>query len=172
MSINYFFDIPVYRVSELAFNNEFKKYLESKVYHKNTLHGQLFREQEISEPVEYGKKLARSLRSFGGPWRFNEIVGYIRLYFIGTQVRGEYFAPDGPRIKRSNKKIIELLNCKLVPEIEIAMPISNETIMFAVNQYIKNCKNELVNRFIDADHFCEIGKYIDWVGIYRNKLIF
>ena len=26
-----------------------------------------------------------------GPWYFNEIIGYLRLHFLGSQVRGEYF---------------------------------------------------------------------------------
>jgi hypothetical protein len=29
---------------------------------------------------------------YGGPWNFNEIIGFIRLHFLGSQIRGEYFA--------------------------------------------------------------------------------
>ena len=28
---------------------------------------------------------------FGGAWKYNEIIGYIRLHFLGNQIRGEYW---------------------------------------------------------------------------------
>ena len=52
-------------------------------------------------------------KSYGGPWIFNEIVGYIRLHFMGNQVRGEYFAVQRKRIVRTRRKQLEFLDWNL-----------------------------------------------------------
>jgi len=37
-----------------------------------------------------------AFRKFGGAWNFNEIVGFVRLYVLGSQIRGELWLPSPP----------------------------------------------------------------------------
>ena len=57
--------------------NEIK--LKKEFYEKNP-NNKIFFEEHLSN-------------YFGGIWEYNEIIGYIKLYSIGNQIRGEYATP-------------------------------------------------------------------------------
>ena len=61
------FELPIYRVSEEQYYKSFSEHYEKrKIPHNNLL---------------YEESLNQNLRKdFGGDWKYNEIVGYLRFY--------------------------------------------------------------------------------------------
>ena len=83
------------------------------------------------------------MKSYGGAWLYNEIIGYIRLHFLETQVRGEYYAIRRQRIVKTRRKTLEFRTWKLAPEREIPNSASTEIIYSIVLEYIHACRTEL-----------------------------
>jgi hypothetical protein len=108
-------------------------------------------------------------RSYGGCWLYNEIIGYIRLHFLGSQVRGEYFGVNKKRIVRTRTKTFEYLSWKLAPEINIPHPYTNEGIYRAILEYLTACRKELPGRHVETERFEVVGSHIDWRSILESK---
>ena len=107
---DYFLVVPVYRLREKKYysemNNDFKK-LVSSAWDENFC-------QNNPDLVQGWKHSHRA--SYGGDWEFNEVVGYIKLYFMGTQVRGEYWSTLPKKKFRTRKKHFEYKTHKLHAE--------------------------------------------------------
>ena len=104
-------------------------------------------------------------------WEFNEIVGHIKLYFHGSQVRGEYWGTTAKRIVRTRRKQFEYKTHKLYVEKSIRNS-SNEAILAVVEEYLDGCAAELQKRHIDLREFNTIKSHIDWLGLYKSTNIF
>lgn len=103
-----------------------------------------------------------------GPWQFNEIVGYIRLYFLGSQVRGEYFSAEKKRNLLGRTKVYTFRSWKLAPETELIdqHPPTNARIWEAIQGYVDKCRNELTKgRVIDDSGLVAIGPHVDWLSV-------
>jgi uncharacterized protein Usg len=83
------------------------------------------------------------INRYGGAWNFNEIKGYIRLHFLETQIRGEYWGVNAKRIIRTRKKIFEFKDWKLAPEIEIHPESDSMSIYSKILEYLDDCRKEL-----------------------------
>jgi hypothetical protein len=119
MPVYYFFDVPVYRLEETTYYAKMNEYINQVLFPPSVPHSDRLREIEKQNP-EANVAIREHLRqSYGGGWRYNEIVGYIRLHFLGSQIRGEYFGVRKKRIVRTRKRVLEYQTWKLAPEIEI-----------------------------------------------------
>ena len=107
-------------------------------------------------------------RSFGGMWRYNEIIGYIRLHFLGTQIRGEYYAVRAKRIVRTRRKEFEYKTWNLAGEISIPPDASNEEIFDAVRRYVGRCRGVLTRRVVDDESLEALGPHIDWQALFTK----
>lgn len=157
---NDFYDIPIYRLSE-------KEY-----YHK--------RDSSISKNIEFcmqeldpTPEMITRNRNWReqhfyenyGPWRYNEIIGYIRLHFLGSQVRGEYLSAERKRNGLSRNRVFTYRTHKLAPEVNIWPQSSNEQIFGLILGYLDRCEKELKKgRFLDRDLFEKLGRHVDWRG--------
>ena len=170
MAERYIFDLPVYRLTQEQREAEGIRYAMQKVFPAGTLHGNLFRQQAEDNPAEYQRKLTQTIHSLHrGDWMFNEIVGYIRLHFVGTQVRGEYYAPSRKRISRSKTRDFQFQTWKLAPEVEIDQPITTASIANAIDLYIAACRKEIKHRHIDASIFHSLSPHVDWLQLYGSE---
>ena len=104
----------------------------------------------------------------GGGWRYNEIIGFIRLYFSGSHILGEYFQTDTQRIVKTRKKQFIYKTYKLVPEMDVWNK-TDEEIYETICDYISECKKELKNRYIDTTNFKCIGQYVKWNKLLRDE---
>ncbi|MBE0514409.1 hypothetical protein [Sulfurimonas sp.] len=162
----YIFELPVYRLSEKEYFSEqesrYKKHYK-EVFTKNG---------RVKSLVSFEDYFEKALR-FDDIWKYNEIIGYIRLYFSGHQIRGEYYQHNVIHIRKTRKKHFAYKTHKLAPEINI-LKMSDEEIYTSIINYIDSCGIELENRYIDADSFRQIGKYVQWnyliQGKYNNAL--
>lgn len=162
MRIKYFFDVPVYRISPERYKRDMAIYLEDGMYGKSpNIDYQLkaFHEREPSMKRQFECHL---INQYGGSWVYNEIIGWIQLHFLGTQIRGEYWAVDAKRITRTRKKIFEFKSWKLVPEHDVPDTATNTEIFGIIQNYLVECQKELKHRYIDTSRLELIGRYVDW----------
>jgi hypothetical protein len=99
---------------------------------------------------------------YGGAWQFNEIVGYLRVHIVGTQVRAEYWRVRAKRIVRTRNKIFEHKYHKLVPETELPVGAGNAAIYSAILKHIEACREALRPRYLDTSALEQLGPYVDW----------
>ena len=125
------------------------------------------RERDITHPNENTSIRVHLARKDGGDWLYNEIVGYIRVFILGSQVRGEYFGISQKHICRTRHKIFELKYLKLVPERDISDVTSSAAIFKIALEYLADCRKELRSRHIDSSLFEEIGPHIDLKGFIQ-----
>jgi len=165
MGCVYFHDLPVYRLPREDYYKARDEYVENALFPPGTRQAESFRSMAITNPDSLVAWRSRLQDSYGGCWEFNEIIGYIRLHFLGTQVRGEYFGSSKKRIVRTRKKLLEYRTWKLAPEVFIESPQGNGEIVAAVREYIEDCRRELPRRYIDASMFEAMALYINWAAL-------
>jgi hypothetical protein len=169
MAVKYFFDLAVYRLPEDQYYAERTAHVDRVVFPLGTPRIADMRKLEEVRPEIIDALRARAEESYGGIWRFNEVVGYIRLHFLGTQVRGEFYGPNRKRIVRTRTRTLEFHTWKLASEVEIETPITTIRISEAVAQYIADCRRELPTRFIDAELLESLRPHLDWQALFLAK---
>jgi hypothetical protein len=106
---------------------------------------------------------------YGGAWEYNEIIGYIQLHFLGSQIRGEYWQIKEKKIRGTRRKIFEYRTWKLAPEINIPSGASNSEIYALVRKYLNDCAKELKGRYIDVSRLEAIAPHVDWRGLLNSR---
>ena len=165
--ILFFYDVPVYRLAEDRYYAERDRYIDISMYGTHPEDRKMrkaFYERNPDNKINFEDHLQKS---FGGPWTFNEIVGYIRLHFLGTQVRGELWMVDKKRIVKSRTKLILWQSHKVSYEEDFPFNASNEQVFRAILAYLDHAKKELKDRVLDTSHFERIGKFVDWNALRR-----
>jgi hypothetical protein len=146
----------VYRLPEEQYYVERSAYVESNM---RVLTGDTALDQAFRGHLE---------KVFGGPWQLNEIIGYIRLFFLGSQIRGEYFGVQQKRIVRTRRKTMMLLELKLVPEMEIPREATSAQIFAVISEYVQRCKKQMNKRVVDDSFLSTLGPFIDWKSLIAS----
>ena len=162
MAFDYFYDIPVYRLPQDTYHEEMNKHIDTILFPPDNPNSNALRELDKADPNRNINMRQHLYEKYGGCWRFNEVIGFIRLYFLGSQIRGEYYAVAKKRIVRTRTKIFEYREWKLAPEVDVSSGASNNDIFQAVLEYLSDCRKELKGRYIDTALFERVGSYIDW----------
>lgn len=154
MRLVYVYDLPVYRLTEEAYNEQREAWIADRVA----------RIAGISD------ERATSFRAtlfvdYGGAWRFNEIIGYLRLHVLGTQIRAEWWRVNATRIVRTRKKQFEERGWKLAAETEIDPPRDSPAILKAIREHLQDCREELKGRHIDVSTFEALAPLVDWAQL-------
>lgn len=164
-----FYDIPVYRLAQQKYETDIQSYIDLHMFGATE-------EERESRRVFYKKDPDRKLRiqdhlwkNFGGAWQFNEIIGYIRLYFSGSQILGEYWQIDAKRIVKTRRKRFVFTTYKIAPERDIPADSTNQEIYEIIMEYLNEARTELKSRFVDISLFETIGPFIDWRAVYENS---
>ena len=159
---DYFLSIPVYRVPEEKYYSEMEKDF-------NRVLSDTWEEDFIaSHPDLVDGYRSNHRDTYGGDWEFNEIIGFIKLFFMGTQVRGEYWSTKPKRKVKTRKKDFEFKTHKIVAECEIRQK-TNVYILRAIEEYLTRSKQYLKNRHIDLREFEALKDHIDWVSVLEAK---
>jgi hypothetical protein len=157
-----FLDLPVYRLSQDNYFRQRLEFVEEMVDRA----GGRERDPDVVRQIE-----RHSTMQFGGQWIYNEIIGFIGLYFDGHQILGKYFETAAKRIVRTRRKIFEYKAHKLAAEISIPFqpgePFdpTNDTIFDVVRQYVDRCREALPNRWIEDAQLLKLGPFLDWRGL-------
>lgn len=164
----YFYDLPVYRLPEKQYYEEREIYIEKALFNSGAPDEALRRQHEKLNPRVNDVFRGYLEGAYGGCWTYNEIIGYIRLHFLGTQVRGEYFSVARKRIVRTRTKTLEYRTHKLATEVNIDEPLGTNEVLAAILQYITRCEKELPKRFIDTTQFLHISAFVDWGSLFST----
>lgn len=168
MACRYFYDLPVYRLSSDEYYAARDKYIDEVLFRPGTPDEIPLRQREKLNPRANDGFRDHLQSAYGGCWEFNEIIGYIRLHFLGSQIRGEYFAVAKRRIVRTRTKTLEYRTWKLAPEVDIEQPYGTSEVLDAIHEYIADCRKELPKRFIDTSRFDTIAPFVDWGSLWRS----
>lgn len=161
----YFIVISVYRLPKDKYFLQMKEDFEKLIARS---WDESFR-QSNPDSVESWRRSHRS--SYGGDWEFNEVIGYIKLFFMGSQVRGEYWSTEPRRKVKTRKKQFEFKAHKLVAESEIRDKTS-DGILAAIDEYLSRCKKELKSRHIDLREFEALKDHVNWFSVHETKNVF
>lgn len=162
--VNTFLDIPVYRLTQEKYYNDLDTHIKKTIDSDPLLIAgyaeESYRENSASKN--------HMIETYGGAWDYNEIIGWIRLHFLGTQIRGDFWRVKVKRIRRTRKKLFEHHTARLAYEINIPHQADNAKIFALVNKYLLNCRKELKDLYIDTSRLDVIGPYVDWRSL-MNK---
>jgi hypothetical protein len=161
------FDIPVYRLTKEKYESEQNLFIQremseggenvQKMYHR---HPDVKRQDEN-----------RLWESYGGSWLFNEIIGFIRLFFLSEQIRGEYIHVEAKKIVRTRKKVFGPLGYEVTSPERVSAGSSNREIFNLILKYLKRAQNEkeLKSRCVDTSVFKNIGPHTDWNALLAEQ---
>ena len=165
----YFYDVPVYRLSRERYYKDMDNFINKNMSSGSVRHRKLMEEFYKNEPSQKNAAEERLRQSYGGAWEYNEIIGFIRLYFFGTQIRGEYWGVNSQRVTKTRKKTFEYKTLKLASEIDIHHEPNSPSIFFRILEYLDQCQKELKGRYFDISHLKTIGRYVDWKSLYEES---
>ena len=161
-----FFELPVYRVPRNRYYADRDRAIEKQIFGKHPKEIEANKAHYAEYPDSEARFRNTLEENYGGPWEFNDVVGYVRLYFLGSQIRGELWMVDATRIARRSRKPIRPYHWKVVPEIEIPRNSTNGEIFAIVSDYVAEAKKELHPRFLDTSTFEITGRHIDWRALW------
>jgi hypothetical protein len=163
--------LPVYRLGREKYYIERSSYIEKTMYGGPKEHVNFQKEFHRRNPDRKFQFEDHLNNKYGGCWEFNEIVGFINLHFLGSQIRGEFFSVKAKRIIRTRKKQYEYVTHKLAPELNIGRDASNQEIFKVVSKYVVDCYKELPKgRFIDDGQLKSLGPFLDWRALHKSSI--
>lgn len=127
--------------------------------------------QQYLAPLEKTKSVAPESYANAGhwfnrehwyPWRYNDVIGWLRLYQLGSQIRGELWFVNAKRIVRGAKKrffylgkAFELSFYPSQSENEIRTEVFEELKRVALERPIKG-------RYLDLECFLVAAPMLRW----------
>lgn len=155
-----FFEIPVYRCNQDTHAKEMKnKEIEYTI-----------EEYKETAPSSYQNMINYFNDTIWYPWKYNEIIGWIYLYVMGTQLRGEYYFTTAKRIgKGINKKKFKYCG-KAFEHSLTCTDSSNEIFKEILTVLEKVNKNEtpFKKRYLDLRTFKTVGEFVDWKNLVEK----
>jgi hypothetical protein len=166
---NFFFEIPIYRCDQNQHANETEKdrdkYIASRFQSAQKLLQNIYERIHTSAENEFNINHWYS-------WRYNEIIGWIRLYANGTRILGELWLVNKRVSKILLKKRFQYVEMKFMElcldgnesSINIFEKITNEIMQLNKTRCLRK-------RYIDTEVLQTIGPFIDWrhlLGLNKN----
>jgi len=164
LSNHYFFSVPIYIKSENRYFEDRKNFIEQKL---NTY-------KDYGVKIDNRKEVMADqlAREYGGGWRYNQIVGYVKLYFYGDQVRGDLYYQRGQRIRRVRRNRIEYKFTNILTGYPIKITCSSKDIFEIIMKSLDEVQNKdyLRDRFVDVSDLKVIGPHINWKDLFLGLL--
>ncbi len=169
MRDQYIFDIPVYRTTKDDFDLEIERQLAKRIdWIKSSLPSGASLSREVQDR-EFHSVIADS----GGPWEFNQVVGWLRIFAEGHTIGCHQWWVDAKRLNRRmrNKRLYlttysDVLGAWFPRETsaEIFDTLLDRLMKIAVGRRYKN-------RYVDLDVFRRVGPFIDWRGLLDGLVV-
>lgn len=155
------YDLPIYRLPENKYNSERDNWIDHQIYPPDTDKTKT-KNYYKNNPDALIHRKSDLFKSYGGAWRYNEIIGYLRLHLLGNQIRAELFKVDAKKIRKTRRKVLEFKTHKFSCELNISRNASSKEILTVIQQYIHNCQKQLGSHIIDKSLFENIAEYVNW----------
>lgn len=151
----YFFEIAVYKSKKDVYNSEMER--ERQEYLSKLMASR----DEAPDSYAFAEKWFDEKNWC--PWRYNQIIGWLRLYILRAQVRAEYFFIDAKRITRRMKHK-RFLWCGTAFELHIDASSSSPTIYADVCKALERLreKHPFKKGHIDLEAFYQLGPFVSW----------
>jgi len=168
MRDQYIFDIPIYRKTKDDFNNEIKTSLGSRV-------GWIISHDLDRRPLKnetYDRLKDSVIRESGGPWQFNQIIGWLRLFVEGNTIGGHFWWIDAKRLNRKIRyKRLYLTTPSDVLQAWFPKESSTEIFDKLLNDLTTMAKEPKYKKhYFDLDVFRRIGPFIDWRDLINSVI--
>ena len=157
-------DVPIYRCPKEKFNDRYDNDLK-KHYEMIWPQGLKDISKNILENVEQS-----FWERYGTPWQFNQIVGWLRLFTTGAQIRGDLWELRGKRFVRNPKHKQYYLRGKAFELTCYASQTSKE-ILDCLKAELK-AQNETIRGgklVVDLEVFDNLSNHIDWHSLVFNR---
>lgn len=154
----YIFDISIYRTTERRFNAQYDRDL--KAYFKRIwpdgAKDRLPKESVLGAEQHFWE-------TYGGPWTFNQVVGWVRLYILGSQVRGElWFVRARKLVRRPRHRQIPMIGKAF--ELHTRSEESSKQIYQLVLTELKRFRKTFRGGrlMLNLECLLNAGPHIDW----------
>ena len=156
----YIFDLPVYRCTKERHDKELTEAVEAHLKHCFDDHGL----ERSSDPQTITNITAHAQHAFGGPWEFNEIVGWVRLFPESHGIGAPVWFTEGKKLTRKMRKRFHLRTWSNCLWTHFPPPAENPEIYERVLQALESLakRDPLDGRVLDLSVFKLTGPYIDW----------
>ncbi len=160
----YIFDIAVYSATAEEFFSDRSRKLQEHFdwINKGLAVGLPMRSPTSNE--EFDRSVRNHFESKYGGWQFSQVVGWIRLFPLQRQMRGEYWFVNAKRIDvHMNRRNFEFYG----KAFELSYFTGKESaldIFHQVEEAIDKLKIEkpFKGRYIDTEAFVNIGPFVNW----------
>ncbi|MEI6711876.1 MAG: hypothetical protein WCK88_07015 [bacterium] len=158
-----FFSIPIYRCSEKQYLKELEEERERlRKFFKSSL------PETLKNTYDVGPLVERSLN--WKCWKYNEIIGFIELYILGSQIRGSLFFIESKRIRKDiKKKKIVYLGKVFESSIHNLYSIDIFKLLMEELNRVQISNSKLKNRYVDVSGIMKIGPHVDWKELVKNN---
>jgi hypothetical protein len=150
-------EVLAYRIPEADFNAEYDR--EREDYLRPL--------QSLSDPERVAAWEQHFWSTFGGPWRYNQTVGAIRLYITGNQVRGELWLSNRKRFQR----ILKNRNISLhgsIFEMTVYPETANGEILEGILAHIDGFARGQRRLTFDLECLKNLGPFVDWTAMVHH----
>ncbi len=161
----YLFDLPIYRQAEGRFYEDLRLYTEARLKRAIDSHG-IARERVPDSVLGIEE---RSREACHAPWRFNQVVGWVRVYALGFSIRGELWWTTEKYVRRRPvKRRIE--NIGKAFELSVFPSESDEDIVKRLRHILPSSTKGLRRRglVLDTDTFERLSSYLPWRRILSD----
>lgn len=153
-----FFEIPIYRCSLSSHSTYMIK--EEQKFAPN--------ENKEKFPSSYNSAYNHFHKELWYAWKYNEIVGYLNLYIMGSQLRGDVWFINNQRINKGIiKKKFRLLGKSFEKQIPRSKS-SSEIFEFIIDTLTSHNKLDYKKYHFDLKTIRVIGQFVDWVELTQK----
>ena len=163
-----FFDVPVYRLSKQEYELQQNDFIQKELKRC----GGKYADEAYRRYPELKKSTESGLwGNYGGCWLFNEIVGFIRLYFFFSEIRGEYWHTSAKKIVRTRHKFFYPVGSgfgfgEKIPQGSSNMEIANRIGIFLDRVQMEK---ELKRRYVDRSVLENIWRHTSWNELVKEQ---
>lgn len=157
---DYIFDLPVYRCTKERHDKG-----KAKLVERHFRTG--FDDNGLNRPTDIETVMritAHAHDTFGGPWEFNEIVGWVRLFPESYGIGAHVWFTEGKKLTSKMRKHFHLRTRSNSMWTHFPPPVENSEIYQGVLQALKDLakRDPVDGRVFDLSVFHRIGPYVDW----------
>lgn len=159
----YFFEVPIYRCNPDEFKKEINE-LRNRITKELNSAKKYNSEKDFKELVNYiyGQKSCI--------YDFNEITGWLKLYILGSQIRGRYFFESNlitgcqkKRINKAPRKRIFNTSFNDSFQVDIKKEENSTEIFNKLLDKLSLLNERNFNkRYFDLEKLKNVGSYVNW----------
>ena len=163
----YIFDIAVYIMDEDVYYHEMNKRVDD--YLHKTFISQGLTRQKAPEIFDYAADRIR--KSFGGPWEFNQVVGWVRLYAEHSHIGAHLWWVQSKRLQRKMNKMFYLTTPSNLLATHFYSEDDSAKIFGDTLSAIRGLSKDKAwrKRHVDLEAFVRVGPYINWRELLNSR---